>query len=148
MNFRKLQEYISTLDDRIKEKVTLVGAAAGECKEKVNIDVTGTPSSAIGTGTYAVDCAPLDDLLCDCVPTFIKMDIEGYELKALAGAAKVIKQYNPILAVCVYHRPDHLWRIPLFIKSLSDQYRFFLRSHGQEGWDLVCYAVPIDRLNV
>ena len=26
------------------------------------------------------------------------------------------------------------------------RYRFFLRPHMVEGWELVCYAVPVDRL--
>jgi len=54
----------------------------------------------------------------------------------LAGGAA------PIVAVCVYHRQDHLWRIPLMLRELSDEYEFFLRPHNEEGWDLVCYAVP------
>lgn len=70
------------------------------------------------------------------------MDIEGSELDALVGAQELIRRANPILAVCAYHRQDHLWRVPLLIHSISDQYRFFLRPHGSEGWDLVCYAVP------
>ncbi|MFM2378710.1 MAG: hypothetical protein RLZZ143_1288 [Cyanobacteriota bacterium] len=51
------------------------------------------------------------------------------------------------LTVCAYHCQDHLWQIPLFLHSLSSQYRFFLRPHGVEVWDLICYAVPVSRLN-
>jgi hypothetical protein len=79
-------------------------------------------------------------------PTFIKMDIEGAEVDALIGARRLIENALPVLAICVYHQPDHLWRIPLLIRSFSDQYRFFLRPHNEEGWDLVCYAVPASRL--
>ena len=64
----------------------------------------------------------------------------------LAGARRLIEQALPILAICVYHQPDDLWRIPLLIHSFSEEYRFFLRPHNEEGWDLVCYAVPLSRL--
>ena len=50
------------------------------------------------------------------------------------GRAARSREHGPILAICVYHQPDHLWQIPLFIRSLSDQYRFFLRPHNEEGW--------------
>ncbi len=52
----------------------------------------------------------------------------------------------PVLTICSYHKQDHLWRIPLLIHSICDGYRFFLRPHLLEVWDLVCYAVPENRL--
>lgn len=79
-------------------------------------------------------------------PTFIKMDIEGAELDALAGARRVIQKHRPILSICVYHKQDDLWRIPLFIHSLAEDYKLYLRPHDVDGWQLVCYAVPEHRL--
>ncbi len=69
-------------------------------------------------------------------------------MDALVGARKTIQEKLPVLAVCAYHNQDHVWRIPLLIHSFSDQYRFFLRPHNLEGWDLVCYAIPLDRLEL
>ena len=80
-------------------------------------------------------------------PTFIKMDVEGSEIDALIGAQNIIRKELPILAICAYHRQDHMWRIPSLIHSFSDQYCFFLRPHLSEGWDLVCYAIPLPRLS-
>jgi hypothetical protein len=77
----------------------------------------------------------------------IKMDIEGFELEALEGAREVIEKHQPILSICVYHRQNDLWRIPLFIRSLVKDYRLFLRPHDVDGWQLVCYAVPPNRLH-
>jgi hypothetical protein len=65
---------------------------------------------------------------------------------ALEGARKTIQRHAPILAICVYHRQDHVWRIPLLLRQWRDDYAFFLRPHNEEGWDLVCYAVPRARL--
>ena len=72
----------------------------------------------------------------------IKMDIEGMEPLALAGATGLIRQYHPQLAVCVYHDISHLWEIPLQIKSLYDGYRIYIRNYQFMGLETVVYAVP------
>jgi hypothetical protein len=73
------------------------------------------------------------------------MDIEGAEPDALRGAATLIREKSPLLAISCYHQQDHLWSIPLLIQSLNPDYRFYLRPHDLEGWDLVCYAIPNQR---
>ncbi|MGO8746186.1 MAG: hypothetical protein ACLQNE_09370, partial [Thermoguttaceae bacterium] len=65
------------------------------------------------------------------------------EPQALAGARQTILRHHPALAVCVYHRQEHLWEIPLYLRDLWDGYRFFLRRHGDEFGDVVCYALPV-----
>ena len=49
------------------------------------------------------------------VPQFIKMDIEGAELEALQGAKYLINSNRPDLAISVYHSPNYLWDILLYI---------------------------------
>ena len=148
-NFKNLQNFTSTLPVDIKKRVTALPLAAGRQGGKVRFESMGTQSSNISdTGDMEVSCLPLDEVLSDCIPTFIKMDIEGAEIDALAGARKVIQDTMPILAICVYHHQDDLWQIPLFIQSLSEQYSFFLRPHNEMIWDTICYAVPVNRLIV
>jgi len=145
-NFQKLRQYVSTLPEAVRGRITIHQKAVGARNEKVRFDATGTESSAVGSGDLAVDCAALDDILDGCVPSYIKMDTEGSEIAALAGARKTIGRHAPALALCAYHLQDHLWKIPLFVHALSERYRFFLRPHLLEVWDLVCYAVPVDRI--
>jgi len=45
-----------------------------------------------------------------------------------------------VLAISIYHHFDHLWKIPLLIRNLSDQYRMELYSMAKGGWDLMCVA--------
>lgn len=73
-------------------------------------------------------------------PTFIKMDIEGAELEALEGAKTTIVKNKPKLAICLYHKPDDLWKIPLYLKDLVPEYKFYIRHHGKVRWETVLYA--------
>ena len=54
------------------------------------------------------------------------MDIEGSELKALAGAKNAIRN-GANLAVRVYHKKEDLITIPQFIQKLNSNYKFYLR---------------------
>jgi len=145
-NFSKLQKFVSTLDKSVLDKIALFPLALDRQKGKIHFDSAGATHSAIRSdGESVVDCVALDDILAGLKPTYIKMDIEGSEPEALAGAVKIIEECRPVLAISNYHRFDHLWKIPLFLSSLKVEYLLFLRPHAQATWDLICYAVPKDR---
>ena len=93
-----------------------------------------------GSG-YSVSCVALDDVIPLFRPNLIKMDVEGAEYEALWGARRLIQESRPGLAICLYHRPAHLWQIPLLLKEWDLGYRFFLRLHGYSGFETVLYAV-------
>jgi hypothetical protein len=92
-----------------------------------------------------VNCTRLDVALNEA-PTWIKMDIEGSEPAALRGAEMSITRHAPLLSICVYHSQDHVWSIPNQIAKLRPDYRFYLRPYVAESWDLVCYAIPPQRV--
>jgi FkbM family methyltransferase len=54
---------------------------------------------------------------------FIKLDIEGAEVKALQGAKELIIRDKPKLAIACYHLLEHYWEIPHFILSLDSSYK-------------------------
>ena len=148
-NYNLLKQYVINLDDSTRGNIIYLPYAVGAKREIVHFNATGTMGSTISNeGKTEVTCVTLDENLdkIHTMPTYIKMDIEGSELDALAGARKIIQKEMPILTICLYHRYDDLWRIPLLINSLADEYRLFLRPHEIEGWQLVCYAVPEERL--
>ena len=146
-NILSFEQYLATLPDDLRHRIEVVPMAVGAQRGLVCFAATGLASSGISSvGTLEVESAPLDEILENTSPTFIKMDIEGAEVDALIGAQRSIRKALPALAICVYHQPDHLWRIPLLIQSVSDKYHFFLRPHNEEAWDLVCYAIPESRL--
>lgn len=147
-NFRALKEWAVTLDPETARRIIPCNVAVGASRGQLRFNATGGECACIADdGDIVVDCIPIDELAGDSNPTFIKMDIEGFELEALEGARGVIEKNEPILSICVYHRQDDLWRIPLFIRSLVKDYHLFLRPHDVDGWQLVCYAVPTKRLS-
>jgi len=58
----------------------------------------------------------------------IKMDIEGSERQALAGARAVISKFKPRLAICLYHLEGDRKFIPAFVLGIDSSYR------KQYGW--------------
>jgi FkbM family methyltransferase len=103
----------------------------------------GASSQLTQQGDTSIQCVALDDVLPNFRPNLIKMDIEGAELDALRGANEIITRDKPGLAICVYHKPDDMWTIPLFLNELLEGHgKYFLRSHCYNGFDLVLYWLP------
>lgn len=88
-----------------------------------------------------VEFCRLDDMIGSEKVTFLKMDIEGTELEALEGAKQILKQDKPKLAICIYHKLDDLWKIPLYIHELVPEYKLYIRHHSYHYCDTVLYAV-------
>jgi FkbM family methyltransferase len=151
LSYQRCEQFISTLAADVRQRIELSQLALGAVPGTVSFSQTGTPASSVVARSAELEridvpCVRLDDALAGLAPTFIKMDIEGAELDAIRGGARTIADHAPILTVCSYHQQDHLWVIPLLIHSIRPDYRFYLRPHLLEVWDLVCYAVPANRL--
>jgi FkbM family methyltransferase len=121
--------------------IRIIEAAATNRDGMVCFDATGTAGSCVTSKGNAVRSVRLDTVLADEYPTRMKFDVEGSEPMALVGAAKTIRHCEPYLAVCLYHSPEHLWTIPLFLKALVPEYRLYLRRYSDDCWETVCYAV-------
>jgi FkbM family methyltransferase len=145
-NFSKLSEKVKNLPAGLRDRIELRQAATGASNERVKMEIGNGPSSHLGSGEYEVDCLALDSVLDARPVTFLKMDIEGSEISTLAGARNSIQKNSPILAISAYHRQDDLWNIPLLIRDLNPNYALYLKPHMIEGWDMVCYAVPPERI--
>ncbi|MBD5456948.1 MAG: FkbM family methyltransferase, partial [Lachnospiraceae bacterium] len=74
-------------------------------------------------------------------PTFIKMDIEGAEREALAGAEQLIRSHKPKLAICAYHKVEDIYTLPELIRTFRDDYTFYLRHYSDTIYETVLYAV-------
>lgn len=54
----------------------------------------------------------------------IKMDIEGYEMKAIRGAFETIKRDRPILLISIYHSGNDFFEIKPFLEKMNLGYNF------------------------
>jgi FkbM family methyltransferase len=141
-NFRRLRETMRKLGGRLGERTLwpcglsdeTVVAAFSEGKEQA--------SAVSPEGNVHVQLVALDDVLPSFRPNYIKLDIEGSELAALKGGARMIRECQPAIAVCVYHRPEDLWEIPIFLHEMLPSHRIGLRTHKFQGFDMVAYALP------
>jgi FkbM family methyltransferase len=146
LNWEKLMQRKKNLPDPVRLKIQTFPQALGARAEIVHFSPTGTDLSKVGEGPVSVECVTLNEALRNTNPTLIKFDIEGAELSALSGADEVISESRPVLAVSAYHEQNHLWKVPLKLAEICKDYEFFLRPQGTEGWDLVCYALPTERV--
>lgn len=147
-NRRLLSKSVAALSEDLRERVTIWPYAAGIVDGRVTFAAAGDVASRITSsedGT-SVEARRLDSLDWRFTPTYVKMDIEGAEPDAIAGAANLLRNAQPVLAICLYHRLEHLWKIPNLTHQLAPDYSMFLRRYAEDNWEQVCYAVPHKRL--
>ena len=104
-------------------------------------DGRGGESRIASDGTLDVELVPIDDLVAGEMVTTIKIDVEGFEREALAGARQTIAKRGPKLAVSVYHRLPDLWELPLWILRCRGDYELYMRHHTAEIYDTVLYGI-------
>lgn len=144
----RLERCVAALEPDVRRRVRVLPWSVGGTTGTVRFSASGTLSSSLDGGEgIEVGCVRLDDLreLDGTPPTFWKVDIEGAELEAIDGASTLLRKRRPMVAIAAYHRQDHLWRVPLALEALDPGYELFLRPHNEQGWDLICYAVPPER---
>ena len=94
-----------------------------------------------GKELMAINVTSVDSTVLEPI-SFMKLDVEGSELRALMGAEQQISRNKPKLAVSVYHKPEDFLNIWKFLKSLVPEYKYYLRHHTQfAGTDTILYAV-------
>lgn len=129
-------------------RIFIYPAAVWERTEPLIFESGQATSSRVASEWGASDLSQgiaglaIDDCLYNAAPNYIKMDVEGAERSAIQGAENTIKRYQPLLAVCLYHRPADLWQLPLMLHEMSPGYRMYLRVYGDMLLETVLYCVP------
>ncbi len=91
-------------------------------------------------GNVVVEADTIDNVLSGRRATFIKMDIEGAEYRALLGAERTIKKYRPRMALSVYHKPQDIIEIPALLLKYDDSYKFALRQYSSTADETILYV--------
>ena len=143
-NYQRLREYVSALKPDAADRIHTFKAGVSNERAKLAFNAAGNTSSAFAAeGQINVETIPVQEVVASTGDTvYIKFDVEGAEWSALEGCRRLIEGARTLLAVSIYHRPDDLWELPLYLKSLNPNYKLYLRTQGEDGMDVICYALP------
>lgn len=113
---------------------------AGVWSEKTVLsfsDSGGRQSTFIDASKAEVNVNTIDNFATGTDISYIKMDVEGAEIQALAGGSHTIITNKPKLFLAAYHYDADLFRLPLTIWSLVPEYKIYLRKHPYvPAWEL------------
>lgn len=150
-NLSKLQEQL----EKLKKQSPLsnffiypAGVYSSNSVQKFANNGIDSSASFDASSDIEVPVVTLDTVILNTSPNFIKMDIEGAEREALIGATKTIQKHKPNLAICLYHKPEDLWELPLLIKQIEPSYDMYIRVHEDMCLSTVLYCISKERTNV
>jgi FkbM family methyltransferase len=98
-----------------------------------------------GGGHRTVPAISIDALVAEeniADVDLIKLDLEGGDAEALAGAVNTITNHRPQIAASIYHYVNDFWRIPELLMRICDDYHFYLGAYSRERWETILYAIP------
>jgi FkbM family methyltransferase len=138
------------------DRVTALNAAAGAEAGSMLFVAGGSEASHAASAGAAGFTAPGEIIEVDVIriddlspfPTYVKMDLEGFEQQALTGARGILGAGGTAFGVTLYHRMSDLWTIPLYIHNVAPDLKLFLRHYAEDWGETIVYAVPADRVNV
>jgi FkbM family methyltransferase len=122
--------------ERLKSRrdVNFISLGLSESQGKLYFNADAGSASAITNRIgESISVVTLDKELENEPISFIKMDLEGWEMNALRGAETIIRNNKPKLAIAVYHSAKDFREIPQFLLKINPRYRVFLR-HYTQGW--------------
>lgn len=136
-SFRKLSENTAGL-----ENISCIRAVIGDKNEDTFFDSKKGRGSHEASSGEIIPSVTVDAVLCGKKADFIKMDVEGNELRAISGAEKTIKTYKPQMLVSCYHRSEDMFTLPLKISEINPDYKVYMRHLPYvPAWDTAFYFV-------
>lgn len=141
--FEPSKENLAKSKENLKNNDNIKFYQIGLSSEKgaLYFNSDGSSSKISTEGQEVIQVDKLDNIATNTI-TFIKMDIEGAELNALEGAKETILKHHPKLAICVYHKPDDIWKIPELILSIRKDYKIYLRHYSEGFLETVMFFIP------
>ena len=132
--------------------VTVVPKAAWrqECQLEIYVDNVTSHASvdkdflnsySSAKKSLAIPATSIDSITGGKPVTFIKMDIEGAELEALKGAKNTIVRHKPRMAISIYHKPEDIINIPMYIHGLDLGYQYYIRHFSITPSETVLYCL-------
>ena len=116
------------------QNIHLFNAAAYSHSSGVSFDMRSGRNSKMNGEGIIIPSVSIDECFSDA--TYIKMDIEGAELKTLHGAESTLTNNSPKLLISCYHRIEDLFSIPQKVLNINNKYKLYM-SHRPyfPDWD-------------
>lgn len=142
------QDNIQTCLDNLSKYggITVRRCGVGEKSDALPMS-SNSSASTFMAGEKAADSqkiqiVSLDEDIQETI-TFLKMDDEGFEIPALLGAKRHIRDDFPKLAICTHHIVSDMWEIPRLIDAIHPDYRYYIRHYDlHQNRKTVLYAIP------
>ena len=120
-------------------RVRLVEAAAWHSPGSLQFEAGNSTQTGHVAGSGSTHAITVRAVTLDAVADglklgrvdFIKMDIEGAERHALAGARRLLAAHKPKLAICIYHATDDPEVVPRVVLDANSTYETFDRQGFQ-----------------
>jgi FkbM family methyltransferase len=128
--------------DNVTVVPAALGAVAGEAFLRGGA-LDSMVSDVAAGAEKRVDVETLDRLFYDQGRelTYLKADLEGYELEMLAGGEQTIGTYLPKVAITTYHRAEHAQAIARFLRRLEPRYEVRVKGIAADtGSPLMLHA--------
>ncbi|MDD3296130.1 MAG: FkbM family methyltransferase [Candidatus Omnitrophica bacterium] len=114
------------------QKVELFNAALGDNNVLAKAIGKGISGSVVESKKGDIKITTLDNLLKDKGKiTYIKADLEGWEMKMLIGAKGIISKYKPKIVITAYHRDNEQGKMINFLKQIVPEYKYRVRGISQ-----------------
>jgi FkbM family methyltransferase len=110
------------LESLVDVRQTAAGEGSGPISFTSGLDTMNRVALAADMDIQTVPLARLDDILQGAEPTFIKLDVEGYEIQALRGGEETLAKPSLLAAL---------------LETVDDEALAILKRHGfvQLGYD-------------
>lgn len=148
--FKKLSAYADGVDDF---SITLYNAALwssvgeGEFSSSANRNSTVSATASYEHRADAVSFVTVDSI-AEGGADYIKLDLEGAEAEALAGALATVRRYRPAMRIAAYHRSRDIFSLLRYMKSSTEGYRFYIRrTRCLPAWEIDLIMIPERRAN-
>lgn len=136
-NYEKLKAAIGGLTN-----VSTYNRGLWDCDTVLRFNSGDKANSAVSEdGDIEIQTMAIDDIQSKNPISYIKLDVEGCEGKALDGARNAIMEYKPKLAICVYHKPEDIIELPLKVLDMVPEYKLYLRHYSYVDTETVMYAI-------
>jgi hypothetical protein len=93
-----------------------------------------------------VDVTTIDDLFRDHDEpiSYLKADLEGYDVEMLEGAVETIRRHTPRIAITTYHRAEHARTMERLLRRVHPAYQVRCKGIFQDTGSPVMLHAWVD----